>query len=67
MDNSKFNIFELENSSDKRNEHNEKFTINLRIKMDEKVFNEVCAFFPNEENKKYPRAIQLLFGGKRQF
>lgn len=67
MDNSKFNIFELENSSDKRNEHNEKFTVNLRIKMEEKVLNEVCAFFPNEENNKYPRAVQLLFAGKRQF
>lgn len=41
--------------------------LHLRVKVDDKILNEACQYFPKEDGIKYPRAIRALFGGKRIF
>ena len=54
-------------SSDIRADRNEEFYLNLRIKMDKKLLDELASFFGGEQNGEYPLAVRKLIGGKLPF
>ena len=60
------NDFE-ELSSDIRSNREEEFFLNLRIKMDKKLLDELSEFFGGEKSGEYPLALKKLVGGKLPF
>jgi len=54
-------------SSDIRADKNEEFYLNLRIKMEKRLLDELAAFFGGEQNGEYPLGVRKLMGGKLPF
>lgn len=48
-------------------EAQKEYSFSLRVQVDDKILNEACQYFPQEEGNKYPRALRELLGGKRRF
>lgn len=63
------NSYELNthSPSDSQQVHQKEYSFNLKIKIDPTILDTSCELFPRDENEKFPRAIKMLFGGKRSF